>query len=243
MNACPVVLEGAACTIPAFTRWTPEYLKNILGSSPALVRMSDGKIGTISFSAFLDYLADPSSFTSSRGTAYLTDYYIQPSFADPVRMALQADVRCPLPRDDHYVEWITIYAGPARTLTTMHQDVFSTHTWLAELQGSKTWRLCPPDSTSDGFDAFGLAAFPCDVYEAILEPGDVIYVPPDWWHQVSNHKDSTLALSGNFCTPEHARSIINGIQQGTMPDTSDKWVELFTMILQDYVDHEMLQST
>jgi ribosomal protein L16 Arg81 hydroxylase len=205
----PVVVTGAAKAVPAFQRWTDEYLAAVLGDTPAKVRLGNGEMGEIPFQMFLKYLAAPQSFSSSRGAAYLVDFYVRPPLGDARRAQLSSEVVFPLERRAEFAEWITVYAGPPNTSTAMHQDIFDTHTWLAELRGQKTWRLCAPDALTkregepDAFDGSDLG---CDVWEAVLDPGDLIYLPPNWWHQVRNESSSTLALSGNFCTYPQARA-------------------------------------
>jgi hypothetical protein len=209
----PVVVTGAARAIPAFERWTDEYLKAVLGDTLAKVRLGNGEMGEIPFQMFLNYLAAPQAFSSSRGAAYLIDFYVRPALGDARRAQLTSEVLFPLERRGEFVEWITVYAGPPNTSTAMHQDIFDTHTWLAELRGRKTWRLCAPDALAgragapDAFDGSDLG---CDVWEAVLDAGDLIYLPPNWWHQVRNESSSTLALSGNFCTIAQARAHLEG---------------------------------
>ena len=231
-HGMPVVLTGAARVMPAFERWTDEYLKAVLGDSPTLVRLVDGRFARMPASSFIDYLSGPERFPSSRGPVYLTDFYIHPTFDDPVRERLAEDVFCPLPRTGPHAEWISLYAGPAGTGTPIHQDVFATNTWLAQLRGEKIWRLCAPGALArESVDAFGDDDLGCDVYEVVLTPGDVIYLPPDWWHQVRN-RTASLALSGNFCSIPHARAALAGVL--ARPDSASKeiWAKTWRAVLE-----------
>ncbi len=226
-----VVLEGAARTMPAFTKWTDEYLLETLGEEQPKIKFANGKYGSIPISAFLQYLASPDTFEISGGPLYMTDYFVVPNYGFKHRETLGNDIVCPLPVTGNFAKWTTLYAGPPHTSTPMHQDAFQTCTWLAELRGEKTWRICAPTTldrrTGRSFDAFSPEPSDIPVFEAILNPGDVIYMPPGWWHQVRNETTSTLAISGNFCTVEHAEKAISGMKAMTLDDEGKAWLKLF----------------
>jgi hypothetical protein len=230
----PVVVTGAAKILPAFQRWTDEYLESVLGDTLAKVRMGNGEFGHIPFQMFLKYLAAPHAFSSSRGPAYLVDFYVRPSFDDPRRAKLASEVLFPLERQGDYTEWVTVYAGPPNTSTEMHQDIFDTHTWLAELRGHKTWRLCAPEALegrAGKLDAFDGSDLGCDVWEAVLAPGDIIYLPPNWWHQVRNESSSTLALSGNFCSTAQAQAHLKSALAQPDERLRKQWAEHWSSVL------------
>lgn len=231
----PVIVEGAARKMGAFSKWTDDYLIATLKDESPKIRLADGRFARMPIASFLGYLANPSAFETTSGPLYLTDYYITPSFGDPRRAELALDAVCPLPRGGRFAEWMTLYAGPQGTVTGMHQDIFSTHTWLAELRGEKTWRICAPDAllleSGNSFDAFGTDDANGMVYEGILQAGDIIYLPPDWWHQVKNTGSSTLSISGNFCTFEAAHAIFNEVKDSHSPRIRNGWLQVWTNIL------------
>lgn len=232
--AKPVVVEGAARLMGAFSKWTDEYLVAALGDERPKVRLADGRFARLPITDFLKYLANPDAFQSSSGPIYLTDYYIRPHFDEPGRAALSLDVFCPLPRGGHFAEWMTMYAGPKGTCSPMHQDMFSTHTWLAQLRGEKTWRLCAPsdlpEDVGNSVDAFN-DQLDCPVYEGILNAGDIIYLPPNWWHQVRNMGSSTLSISGNFCSFDEAEAVANEVKQSQRVNFREAWLPIWNSIL------------
>lgn len=114
--------------------------------------------------------------------------------------------------------WFCI--GPKRSGTTVHKDPLATHAWNAVTSGKKRWLVAEPGiprSTMKGkslvrkgeddeavhyFD-FILprikAANPTlKVWEGMQGPGDVIFVPYDFWHAVVNLED-TVAITQNYC--------------------------------------------
>lgn len=222
----PVIVPGAARAMSAFARWTDTYLQEVLAGLRPMVRFDDGRLGRIPIESFLTYLAAPQRFSSSYGAMYLTDFYVKPGFGDPRLEILAADAAFPLWRGGPMAEWISMYAGPAGTSTPWHQDIFCTHTWLAQLRGEKLWRLCPPH-----LDPLGSADLDdCQLQEAVLAAGDLIYLPPDWWHEVQN-RTSTLALSGNFCSFADAVAALAEARRSDSP-LRDAWVRTWSEILE-----------
>lgn len=192
----PIIVRGGARNMAAFTRWTDDRLREAFRSISLVVRFPGGERARVPADTFIDYLAGSRSFVSVRGPMYLTDLYLNPSFGEEARAALSQEAPFPLPRKGRFAEWTSIYAGPAGTSSSIHQDIFSTHTWLALLRGQKCWRLAPPSVSED---AIGSAM----TIDIVLNAGDIILLPPDWWHAVDN-LTTTLAVSGNFCTFDHA---------------------------------------
>lgn len=205
----PVIVTGGAALMPAFTRWTDDYLIDAAGDLRPLLMLADGRRARMRFGDYVSYLSNPGAYTSSLGPVYMTDLFLKPAFLGPALAALALDAPCPLPRSGEFAERTSVFAGPKDTASEMHQDAFSPHVWVAQLRGEKSWRLCEPNDldaasakTVDAFnDSGGVGAA---VHEARLTPGDVLYLPPDWRHQVRNESTS-IAVFGHFWTYPDAR--------------------------------------
>jgi len=235
-----VVVERAAQTMTA-SSWSAAFLVEALGSQRPTVRLPNGKLAHMRMTDFMRYFTSPDSFASSQGPIYLTDFYLSPSFGDAEREALGKSVACPLVAPEQWdawqrqhTGWNTLYVGAAGTSTWLHQDPFSTSSWLAAISGVKHWRLCRPDGLSSAAaratDPFTEERLPCEFFEAELRAGDVMYVPPDWWHAVRN-ETATIAVTGNVCTVERARASFAEAQ--AMPPSSkrDVWTRTWAAIL------------
>lgn len=128
--------------------------------------------------------------------------------------------------------------GPERSGTTMHKDPLGTSAWNAVTHGYKRW-LCiepqidvklvksknmrEPGEDDEAIDYFKnilprlkervrREQLPVRFYEGIQKPGDVIYVPGQWWHGVVNLKDA-VAVTQNFCGYAEFDRVFNCIRK------------------------------
>ena len=111
---------------------------------------------------------------------------------------------------------IVVLAGPAGATTYVHRDRHHTHAWLAQIVGRKKWTIFPrPDQyallnnrkAALGAPAFVNIANPdferfpgfrqASPIESVLEPGELVFVPSGWIHQVTS-LDPSLSVSGNY---------------------------------------------
>lgn len=235
-----VVVTGAIDAMPA-RRWTPAYLADILGAHRPTVRLGNGMLAHMNMRDFLRYFESADSIASSYGPAYLKDFYIMPSFGDAARAAVGAEIRYPLVDAAEWPEWRkahrgwnSLYIGPAGSRSSLHVDVYATNTWLAQIAGLKEWRLAEPQAIDPEVaartDPFADADLPCDFYEAALEPGDVIYLPPNWWHAVEN-KTASMSVSGNFCTVDHAKACLAEVRAMANGSERDVWLKTWEAVL------------
>ena len=114
---------------------------------------------------------------------------------------------------------IWLFVGPKGTYTPLHRDLWHTDAWIAQLRGKKLVRLWHPrhvETLSRG-DRFvdlsspDLSAFPrChepECVEGVLSPGDVLYVPSDWLHEVIALEDS-ISVSENFMSSSAREALV-----------------------------------
>ena len=105
------------------------------------------------------------------------------------------------------VDYWAVYVGPAGTLSPLHYDFWNTHAYLAQIQGSKRAILFAPDEADllyagkvnpeepdfERFPLFDRAT----AYECVIEPGETLLMPADWWHCVRS-LDKSITVSHNF---------------------------------------------
>ncbi|KAJ1910035.1 hypothetical protein H4219_006294 [Mycoemilia scoparia] len=113
------------------------------------------------------------------------------------------------------------YMGDDRTWTPFHQDVYSSYSWSANICGEKHWTFILPGQNHLFTDSFGNTIYNIHDYdklrypdfekakkiELIQRPGECIFVPSNWWHQVEN-RGVTISINHNWCNAYNVTNII-----------------------------------
>ena len=204
--ARPVVITDLTDDWPARQRWTPQYFKDRFGDVEVEVqadRNSDKRYEAnklrlrrnVRLGDFVDrvfeggpsndyYLtANNEALKNSRLTALLDDIGTLPPYCDRSRLAAQSSL------------WI----GPAGAITPLHHDtIMLLHTQIA---GRKRWRFISPLDTPYVYNHVGvfsevdlekpdLVHHPdiarVKIAEVVVEPGETVFLPLSWWHQVAS---------------------------------------------------------
>jgi hypothetical protein len=219
----PVLMSGELADWPALSRWSADYLKAEVGDRPVQVqagRASDADfernmpahVVTLPFSAFIDRIRQPGAGNDTYLTAYnsaanaeaLSVLHKDLGFLDRF---LTRDADHP-----HGMLWI----GPAGTFTPLHHDL--TNNLLLQLVGRKVVLMAAPGETPKLYNDHHvysrirdlaekdiLARFPklngIRVHRVVLNPGDALFIPLGWWHQVRSLDFSVTATHTNFRWP------------------------------------------
>jgi hypothetical protein len=219
----PVVLTDVARDWPALQRWSPQDLRERFGHLDVVVqaeRSADPQFEVnkldhqrkMRLSDFVDqvlaggvtndyYLTANNEMLSQPGFApLLDDIGTLPVFCDPSQLAQRA----------------SFWFGPAGTVTPLHHDTLMLfHT---QIVGRKRWRFISPLQTPllyNHFDVYSpvdldrpdLSRHPrfaqATVLDVVVEPGETVFLPLGWWHQVSA-LDVSLSFSfSNIAVPNH----------------------------------------
>uniref|UniRef100_A0A1I8INX9 Jumonji domain-containing protein 4 n=1 Tax=Macrostomum lignano TaxID=282301 RepID=A0A1I8INX9_9PLAT len=107
-----------------------------------------------------------------------------------------------------------VYLGPQHSWTPFHCDVFGSYSWSANIAGRKLWILLPPGEEKKLLCRNRL---PWDLGECssetlsslsgirlLQEPGDVLFVPSGWHHQVAN-LEACISINHNWFNACNAR--------------------------------------
>uniref|UniRef100_A0A8D2P5X1 Jumonji domain-containing protein 4 n=1 Tax=Zosterops lateralis melanops TaxID=1220523 RepID=A0A8D2P5X1_ZOSLA len=108
-----------------------------------------------------------------------------------------------------------VYMGPKGSWTPFHADVFRSYSWSANVCGRKRWLLFPPGQEELLRDPRGNLPFDLTApqlrepgvcprsrpipapLEILQGPGEIVFVPSGWHHQVHNLED-TISINHNW---------------------------------------------
>ena len=210
----PVVLTDLAHDWPAMKRWSPQYLKEKFGHLETTIqaeRNADPKFEQnklehqrqVRIGDFVDQVL---------AGGVTNDYYLtannevlrRPEFAQLLNDIGSLPAYC---RRNDLARSINFWFGPAGTNTPLHHDTLMLlHT---QVVGRKRWRFISPLETPRLYNYFGvfspidvdkpdLVRYPLfkdvKVLDVIVEPGETVFLPLAWWHQVSG-LDISLSIS------------------------------------------------
>ncbi|CAM8671583.1 cupin-like domain-containing protein [Sphingobium sp.] len=210
----PVLIKGAMADWPALERWTPDYLAETIGD--AQIEYQGGRSGAQDYELKKDRHRKRAPFRQFIALARAggNDAYLTAS-----NSAANAPALAPLAADlGHLDAYLTrapgmVWIGGEGTFTPLHFDL--TNNLLAQVTGTKRVILIPPSQTQrlahtshvfsdvrDITDPARLALYPQaqDVlrYEVLLTPGDLLFVPIGWWHQVRSESFATMLTYTGF---------------------------------------------
>ncbi|KAJ9555328.1 hypothetical protein OSB04_009942 [Centaurea solstitialis] len=195
----PVLLSDSMTHWPARTKWNDlNYLRKVAGYRTVPVEVgknylcTDWKQEMLTFSEFLERIQSKSSTIQElRNDIVIPDY----CFAGGTEM-----------------KSVNAWFGPAGTVTPLHHDPH--HNILAQVVGKKYVRLYPSslseelyphsesmlkNSSQVDLDNMDANEFPkiqdLEFLDCILEEGEMLYIPPKWWHYV---RSLTTSLSVSF---------------------------------------------
>lgn len=219
----PVVLTDVARDWPAMKRWSPKDLQTRFGHLE--VEIQDGRAAdpkfeenkmehrrTVRLGEFVDRVVAGGPTNDYYMTAN-NEVLRRPEFAPLLR-----DIGSMPPACDRAVlaDRSSFWFGPGGTNTPLHHDtIMLFHT---QVVGRKRWRFISPLDTPKLYnynnvfspidiDRPDLSRFPLfadvKVLEVVVEPGETVFLPLAWWHQVSS-LDVSLSFSfTNLDVPNH----------------------------------------
>lgn len=223
----PVIVVDAMAAWPARQLWTPDYLADTIGEIPVQIYDDlFGLQDVTPLADYIDNHFDAETARASteyvRGYSRLKPvdfFWADAAFA---RLAPDWDTPYFLPQDGYLVP-----QGPARAesslfpyrglfisskgcRTRLHRDPWTTSAVLCQFHGSKRVLVYPPDQARYLTDGVGFAdlkrpdpaRFPqaqlaVARYDDVLEPGEILFTPSGWLHDVTTLSDS-ISITWNF---------------------------------------------
>jgi hypothetical protein len=228
----PVILCGEMSDWPALSRWSPAYLREAIGSR--VIEYQGGRTKNevfeirkdlhkreMPFDQYIDMIsrndgndAYITAYNSDRNTEAVSVLHRDLGFLDKF---LTRTAKRP-----HGMMWF----GPAGTFTPLHHDL--TNNFIAQIVGRKRFKLVAAADVGKVYNNYfvfsevvdledpnlDLTRYPllrnARIYDVTLCPGEILFVPIAWWHQVKALDFSVTITSTNFHWP-------NGAMYGAFP--------------------------
>jgi hypothetical protein len=188
----PVVFAGAARDWRCVREWSPDFFRERYGSSRVEVgddRYSDrgGTVDTLPLSEAVPMLQQ-SSVRYIRFSSFLGEH---PELVEMLDARFRRDVR----RFMLTKGATQMFMGNAGTSTELHAAM--TNNMFVQVYGQKDWilvhpshsALCKPvceNSPTFRSDLSATEVKKLPGLHALLQPGDILYLPPFYWHYVMN---------------------------------------------------------
>lgn len=196
----PIILEDFVDSeSPAFKKWSFEYFKEIAGDQKvniygneidSLNRVASQPIAQSTFSEYLDLIDS----TPTEHRLFLFNLLtIKPELKDDL---IYNDVT-----NGKILKWLPfMFFGGEGSATRNHIDIDMSHVFITQFHGIKKIWLFPweqsdlmyklpynfhslPNIKDPDYRAYPALLY-LQGYEAVLHPGETLYIPSGWWHYI-----------------------------------------------------------
>lgn len=204
----PVVITGIANQWQAYSSWTPESFKTMFGDLTVPLRASDneldvffgeeGELKELHFSEYINLITNCAP--ANKRPPYFGNILLNSPEIKPIVEPLLQDFDFPNYFTDSKKNDLHLWIGAANQKSTIHNDNYQNLN--AQIYGKKAFLLFSPEQHpllypvkiddelwSSPIDPQNpdLAKYPLydrtSCIEAILEPGEILFIPVFWWHQ------------------------------------------------------------
>lgn len=242
----PVVLKGLSKDWTHAGLWTPEFLQQRLNNKTMPVTCSDGNYdyhrdlddwidrSHEKIMAFDDIVAQINSPTGSHQKWYVNQKSMAEQFPE-----LAGDYSVPHLIEPEFLLSTNLWFGSQGNKSALHYD--QPNNLLVQCYGSKTLILFPPEDFENLYPSPRLNHFSrvhvadpdytrhpkakqTSPIKVTLQPGDTLYIPPFWWHEVNS---DTNSISVNFFWRSYTHQLAVPAIQYVLPQIADKLPEKY----------------
>ncbi|MGV3523270.1 MAG: cupin-like domain-containing protein [Candidatus Sericytochromatia bacterium] len=200
----PVIWQGGARQWPCVQTWSPDWLAKRYGDDPlSLIDAAPSDMHEIDYqvrqTTLGELIREMDHKPLEKYSRFNRLLYDHPELAHDFDQAWLKARRNPICSGQTF----QVFIGGKGSRTHLHAA--SEHNLFTQVYGQKHWLIYPPsydcllrppvnrtpyfhsvfNPDDPDFEAFPAMQY-VDRYEALLEPGDILFVPPSWWHHVNN---------------------------------------------------------
>ncbi|KPA90318.1 cupin-like domain-containing protein [Pseudomonas sp. RHF3.3-3] len=221
----PVLIRGVTDHWPARWKWSHEYFAKHAGHTTVTVSRQRGRDAQdMLLATYLKYLectqeADPlylCNWIFERNCPQLLNDYEALDLFERLEAKLPENLR---------PQWRWMFIGPAGSGTHLHVDVLDTSAWNVVITGRKRWRFYSPDQQALMYQGHvntfepDLTAHPlfaqAQAIECVQQPGDLVFTPSGWWHQVLNERGG-ISITENFIDRANLERVKQAAQRANL---------------------------
>lgn len=226
----PVIITGAISGWKALSLWTVDYLNTIVGNTQVDISVSQNRIFSGDIKNGFANLKQKMKFSNFLKLLLLKNnlaekyYYLQQQSIPAVFLELIQDISFPGYFDKKLSIDPTLWVGYGGNISPLHYDAMDN--LFAQVSGRKRFVIFDPQQTSSlyPFPAYSkiphlsqididrpeLERFPnfqkAKPLEFVIEPGELLFLPCFWWHQVYSLDE--LNISINFWSKAPLRQFL-----------------------------------
>ena len=201
MKVCkPVILKDfIEQDSPAFQKWNYEYFKEIAGETKVNIygselesidRVASKPVAETTFSEYLDLISTKT-----------TEYRLFLFNLLTLKPELKDDLHYKDVTKGKVLKWIPfMFFGGKGSITRNHIDIDMSHVFITQFQGIKRIWLFPWEQSDlmyklpynfhslANLQEVDYEKYPAlkflNGYEAVINPGETLYIPSGWWHYI-----------------------------------------------------------
>ncbi len=214
----PVIITGKIADWKAFVLWSMDYLNNVIGKKEVDVNVSKNKIFT--FDTENEVILPQTKIQFTDFTKWILEekkadeyYYLRQTPMKITFPELLPDIEIPSYIAKKLLMVTNLWIGTGGNISPLHYD--AAKNFLCQVRGRKRILLFDPKQTSFlypfamnsqmphvsqlNIDKPNIEKFPkfpkAKYIECILEPGEMLFIPTFWWHQVYSLEQLNIAVN------------------------------------------------